>query len=100
MARPRSCHRDRAAHPAGALGLICPRGLEQEPCAPLGLIQRARGSDIVVLVAQAMRLAQACRQLLIVIAQFGEHVHRRDKVRIVKWNREAAKTGWAGAGLG
>src|SRR5229473_7941112 len=70
-----------------ASGLICPRGLEQEPCTPLGLIdpdfQQARGSNIVVLVAQAMRLAQACRQLLIVIAQFGEHVHRRDKIRIV-----------------
>jgi len=48
--------------------------------------QQARGSNIVVLVAQAMRLAQACRQLLIVIAQFGEHVHRRDKVRIVVQN--------------
>ena len=76
--------RVRGAH---ALGLSPPRGLEQEPGAPLGLIdpdfQQACGGNIVVLLAKAMRFAQVCHQLFVVIAQFGEHIHWRNKIRIV-----------------
>src|SRR5258707_5789434 len=72
---------------APALPISLPRGLEQEPCAPLSLInpdfQQACGGNIVVLLAKAMRLTQVCRQLFVVIAQFGEHIHRSNKIRIV-----------------
>src|SRR2546429_443095 len=52
--------------------------LEQEPCAPLGFIDpyldEAGGGDVAVLVAHVMRFAKARRELLVVLAQLGEHV--------------------------
>jgi hypothetical protein len=69
------------------LAFSLPCGLEQEPSAPLGLVdpdfQQACGGNIVVLLAKAMRLAHVCRELLVVVTQFGEHIHWRDKIRIV-----------------
>ena len=57
-----------------------PGGLEQEPGAPLGLVdpdlEQAGGGHIAVLVAQPVRLAHAHGQLLVVVAQLGQHVLR------------------------
>src|SRR5258708_18772169 len=54
---------------APALGLSPPRRLEQEPCAPLGLIdpdfQQACGGNILVLVAKVMHLAQVATDCLL-----------------------------------
>jgi hypothetical protein len=36
-----------------------------------------------MLIAETMRLAHVCCELLVVVAQFGEHIHRRNKIRIV-----------------
>jgi hypothetical protein len=36
--------------------------------------------------SQSMRLAQVRRQLFVVIAQFGEHIHRRNEIRIIVRN--------------
>src|SRR5262249_17356771 len=53
-------------------------GLEQEPGAPLRLVdpdfQQARGSDVLLLVAKPVRLAQGGDQLLVVVAQLRQHV--------------------------
>src|SRR6266850_580837 len=62
-------------------------GLEQEPRATLGLIdpvfQQARGGNVAVFVAKAVDLAQVVCQLLVVIAQLGKHIHRRDEIGII-----------------
>src|SRR5437763_4806326 len=62
-------------------------GLEQKPRSPLGLVdeifQQAGGGDVVVLIAQSVRLAHIARQLLIVFTQLGKHVARRDIARVV-----------------
>jgi len=39
-----------------------------------------------VLVAKVMRLAQVRRQLLVVLAQLGEKIQRRDEIRVVVQN--------------
>src|ERR1700730_7969406 len=66
---------------------IRPSGLEQEPCAPLGLIdpvfQQACGGNVAVLVAKAMRLAQVRDELLIVVAQLGQHIQGRDEICVI-----------------
>ena len=36
-----------------------------------------------MLFAKAMRLAQMCRQLRVVVAHLGEHIHRRDEISVV-----------------
>src|SRR6266478_9069764 len=68
--------------------LLCNAGcLEQEPDAPLGLVDpilyQAGGCHVVVLVANRVRLAQARDQLLVVVAQLGEHVQRRDEIGVI-----------------
>src|SRR5262252_7686524 len=68
--------------------LPCHAGrLEQEPGAPLGLVDpvldQAGAGHVLVLVANRVSLAQARRQLLVVVAQFGKHIQRRDEVGVV-----------------
>src|SRR5713226_4217814 len=59
-------------------GVALATRLEQEPGAPLGLVDphldQACGGDVAVLVAHVVRLAKARRKLLVVLAQLGEHV--------------------------
>src|SRR5215468_11673719 len=66
-------------------GISC--GLEQEPGAPLSLIDpdldQARARHIAVLVAKPMRLPEVCGKLLVVVAELGKHVHRCDEIGIV-----------------
>jgi hypothetical protein len=61
--------------------------LEQEPGAPLGLIdpvlQQACGSHIAVLVAEAVRLAHVRDQLPVLVPQLGQHVERRDEIGVI-----------------
>src|SRR5919198_412790 len=61
--------------------------LEQEPGTPLGLVDpvldQAGAGHVVVLVADRVRLAQVRRQLLVVVAQLGKHIERRDEVCVV-----------------
>src|SRR5215471_12055599 len=72
------------------LGLSPPCGFEQEPCTPLGLIdpdlQQACGGNIPVLLAKVVCLADVCYELFVVLAQFGKHIHRRNKLRIIVRN--------------
>src|SRR5262249_20568053 len=68
--------------------LPCHAGrLEQEPGPPLGLVDpvldQAGAGHVVVLVANRVGLAQARRQLLVVVAQLREHVEGGDEVRVV-----------------
>src|SRR5258708_17906351 len=68
--------------------LLCNAGcLEQEPHAPLGfvdpILDQAGGCHVVVVVANRVRLAQARAQLLVVVAQLGEHVPRRSGIGVV-----------------
>ncbi len=64
-----------------------PARLEQEPYAPLGLVdpvlKQARGRNIAMLVTQPVRLAHARRELPIVVAQLGQHILRRYVVCVV-----------------
>src|ERR1700756_4438730 len=61
--------------------------LEQEPGPPLGLVDpvldQAGAGHVLVLVANRVGLAQARRQLLVIVAQFGEHIQRGDEVGVV-----------------
>src|SRR5215467_4614903 len=56
-----------------ALRCLTPASLEQEPRAPLCLVdpdlQQARRCDVVMFVAQPMRFAHSARELLVLIAQ-------------------------------
>src|SRR5215471_7596755 len=68
--------------------LPCNAGrFEQEPGTPLGLVDpvldQAGAGHVVVLVANRVGLAQARRQLLVVVAQLCEHVEGGDEVRVV-----------------
>src|SRR6516162_3566781 len=68
--------------------LPCNAGrLEQEPGPPLGLVDpvldQAGAGHVLVLVANRVGLAQARRQLLVVVAQLREHVEGGDEVRVV-----------------
>src|SRR5919197_5130557 len=60
---------------------------EQEPSAPLGLVDpvldQAGAGHVLVLVADRVRLAQVRRQLLVVVTQLGKHIERRDEVCVV-----------------
>src|SRR6516164_11828633 len=60
---------------------------EQEPGASLGLVDpvldQAGAGHVVVFVADRVSLAQARHQLLVVVAQLGKHVQRRDEVGVV-----------------
>src|SRR5262245_45692084 len=71
----------------GPDGAAC---FEQEPGASLSLVdpdfQQARGRNIVMLVAQPVRLAQARGELLVVVTQLGEHVIGRDEIGVVVEN--------------
>jgi hypothetical protein len=62
-------------------------GLEEEPSASLGLInpslKQACAGHVSMLVTKAVRLAHMRGQLLIVVAQLGQHIQRRDVVGIV-----------------
>ena len=61
--------------------------LEQEPSAAFRLVDpalnQARAGDIAMLVAEAMRLAQICCQLFVVLAQLRQHIERRDEFCVV-----------------
>src|SRR5882672_7529940 len=61
--------------------------LEEKPSAPLRLVdpdlEQARGRNVAVLVASAVRFPHACRQLKVVLAELCKHVQRRDEVGIV-----------------
>src|SRR5271170_781046 len=63
------------------------RRFEQEPGAAFGLVdpdfQQTRGSDVAVFVADAVDLAHSHDELLVVVAEFSQHVLRLDVVRIV-----------------
>ena len=71
----------------GPVGDPCRARLVQEPHAPLGLVdeilEKARGRDIVVLVADLVGLAHRGDHALIVLAQFGEHIERIDIGRVI-----------------
>src|SRR6266508_6819675 len=74
--------------PRGRSSLLCNAGrLEQEPGAPLGLVDpvldQAGAGHVVMLIANRVGLAQARRQLLVVVAQFREHVEGGDEVGVV-----------------
>jgi hypothetical protein len=62
-------------------------GFEQEPRAPLSLVdpilEQAGAGYVFVLVAKGVRLAQIRHQLLIIVAQLGEYIQRRDEIRVV-----------------
>ena len=64
-----------------------PARFEQEPRPPLGLVdpvlEQARARDVVVLVAESVRLAHVRGELLVVLTQLCQHVERRDIVRVV-----------------
>src|SRR4051812_30165349 len=64
-----------------------PTGLEQEPGAPLGLVDpnldQAGGGHVPGVLADVVGLAEARRQRLVVLAQLGQHVLRLDVVRVV-----------------
>src|SRR5580698_5908458 len=69
-------------------GLVGAAGcLEQEPRSSFGVVdidfQKARGRNVIMFVAERMRLAHACRDRLVVGHQFDEHVERRDKIRVI-----------------
>src|SRR5215472_1933794 len=59
----------------------------EEPDASLGLVDpdldQARRRHVAVLFTHVVRLAEACRQPLVVVTQLGEHVERRHVVRVV-----------------
>src|SRR5438128_8914016 len=61
--------------------VAAPRSLEEEPDALLGLVdphlEQARGCDIAVLVAHAVRGTQLGCEAHVVVAQLGQHVERR-----------------------
>src|SRR5580704_18751456 len=63
---------------------------EQEPHAPLGLIdkvfQNARGRHVVVLVAELVAFTHRRGDLLIVVHQFAQHVVGRHKTFVVVFN--------------
>src|SRR5262245_25689389 len=66
-------------------GITC--GLEQEPSPPLSLIDpdldEACARHIGVLIAKPMHLPQICGELLVVVTELGEHIHRRDEIGII-----------------
>src|SRR5262249_24675383 len=69
------CHRLPFSGASANRSLPCHVGrLEQEPGAPLGLVDpvldQAGAGHVLVLVANRLGLAQARRQLLVVVAQF------------------------------
>src|SRR5580698_5615477 len=70
-----------------ARGIPFPTRLEEEPGAPLGLVNpvldEARGCDVAYLVDDVVHLAQARGEALIVLAQLREHVERIDILGIV-----------------
>src|SRR6185437_826655 len=61
--------------------------LEQEPRTAFRLVDpdfdQAGGRDVAMLVAEAVRFSQARGELLVVSAQFGQHVQRLDVLGIV-----------------
>src|SRR5207247_431143 len=74
--------------PRGRSSLLWNTGcLEQEPGAPLGLVDpvldQAGAGHVLVLVADRVGLAQVRRQLLVVVAQLGKHIERRDEARVI-----------------
>ena len=70
-----------------ALAIAAARALEQEPGAPFALVdevlEEARGRDVSVAIAGGVDGAHAVDEVAIVVAQLGEHVLRRDEVRVV-----------------
>jgi len=70
--------------PGGIPMTVC---LEQEPDAPLGLVNpdfdQAGGGDVAVFLADAVRLAQARGKGFVVLAELGEHVLGLDVLGIV-----------------
>src|SRR5258707_3888466 len=44
---------------------------------PISVLDQAGAGHVLVLVANRVSLAQARRQLLVVVAQFGEHIDRK-----------------------
>src|SRR5664279_4516372 len=75
------------AGPSMPGGVSPPACLEQKPGAPLRLVDphldQAGGSDVPMLIAYVVRLAQAAHKCLVVLAQFRQHVRGLDVVRIV-----------------
>src|ERR1700733_11926369 len=76
-------------------GIPVPTRLEQEPGAPLSLVDpvldEARGGDVAYLVDDVVHLAQARREALIVLAQLREHVERVDILGIVVFDALQAR---------
>jgi hypothetical protein len=64
-----------------------PGCLVQEPCTPLSfvnpILQQACGGDIAMLIGETVGFAHVGRQLLVVVTQLGEHIHRGDKIGVV-----------------
>src|SRR4029453_1678643 len=62
-------------------------GLEQEPGALFGLVdpvlEKTCRRYVAVLVAQVVHLAHALGEVLVVLAQLGQHVLRRDELGVV-----------------
>lgn len=62
-------------------------GFEEEPASAFSFVDpvldEARGSDVAMLVANLMRLAQPHGQGLIVFAKFGKHIERLNVIRVI-----------------
>src|SRR6266849_7349925 len=83
MDAPRSSVRNRGP----CLFLPKPGRFEEKPGPPLGLVDpvldQARAGHVVVLVANGVRFTQTGDQLLVVVAQLGEHVEGRHEICVI-----------------
>src|ERR1700722_6443128 len=68
--------------PPAALSVLAAGRFEEEPGAPLGLVdpdfKQARGCDIAIFFADIVGLAHDRGELFVVVTQFGQHVLRLD----------------------
>src|SRR5690242_4300344 len=69
------------------MSLTSAGGLKEEPSPPFRLIDpsldQAGAGHISVLVANSVCLTQMRRELLVVVTQFGEHIHGCDEICVV-----------------
>src|SRR5262245_38490999 len=69
------------------VGAFLAAGFEQEPGAPLGLVdeqfEQLRGADVVVVVGKLVGLSQGGGHVLVVFHQFAQHLARRHVVFVV-----------------
>src|SRR5579871_3219282 len=82
-----STRTDAPGLPGAAVALLATTGLVQEPDPAFAFVdpvlQHARRRNVAMLVAEIMGLAHCSNQPLVVFAQLGQHVLRRDVVGVV-----------------